>query len=110
MKPGIPRARVAECAHVPPSQHERVLDRVLCELRVPQDEPGGAVQPGERRRRQLREGLVISGHRPFDECSLHRRRRFGAGPLPALSYGTRQAGASGVPDDYTHARFTQEVV
>ena len=29
MEPGIPRARVAERAHVPPSQHERVLDRVL---------------------------------------------------------------------------------
>ena len=46
MEPGIEPVRITKSGQVPPGSHEGVLDRVARELRVPQDEARGRVQPG----------------------------------------------------------------
>ena len=46
VEPGIEPVRVTKPGQVPPGSNEGVLDRVARELRVPQDESRGRVQPG----------------------------------------------------------------
>ncbi len=71
MEPGVPRVRVAESAHVPPSRDERLLDRVLGAVAVAKDERGDGVLTVHRRPRQVGERVAVPGPGPFDELSLH---------------------------------------
>ena len=71
VQPAVPGLRVAKRTNVAPSQHEGFLDRVLGAIRVPQDELGGAIQPGRRGSHQERERLSVSGAGPFHELDLH---------------------------------------
>ena len=70
VEPGPEPVRVAQPGQVPPGSDHRILDGVARELRVPEDEPGGRVQPRERRVDERDEGVMIAPLRPFDECSL----------------------------------------
>ena len=47
VEPGIEPLRVAQPGQVSPGPHQRLLDRVSRELRVPKDESGGRVQSRE---------------------------------------------------------------
>ena len=49
MEPGVEPVGVAQPRQVPPGPHQRLLDRVARELRVPEDESGGRVQPRDGR-------------------------------------------------------------
>ena len=46
VEPGVEPVRVTKPGQVPPGAHQGVLDRVARELRVPEDEARGRVQPG----------------------------------------------------------------
>ena len=48
----------------------RILDAVARELGVPEDQPGGRVQPRDGIAGQRREGVMIALLRPLDEVSL----------------------------------------
>ena len=50
MEPGVEPVRVTKPGQVPPGPHQRVLDRVARELRVPKDEARGRVEAGSQRR------------------------------------------------------------
>ena len=76
MEPGIEPVRITKPGQVPPGSHQRVLDRVARELRVPKDEARGRVQPRSRRRGEHGEGVVIASPRPA--------RRAPAGPRPLI--------------------------
>ena len=62
--------RVAKTGEMSPGSEVALLDRVACELRVPEDEPGCRVQPHDGRVDELREGLMIAPLRSLDEKSL----------------------------------------
>ena len=70
MEPGVEPVRVAETGQVAPGADERLLDRVARELRVPEDEAGGRVQPREGRVDERGEGVMIAPPRSLDEPSL----------------------------------------
>ena len=48
-QPGVEPVGVAQRRQVPPGADEPFLDRVARELRVPEDQPGCRVQPGDGR-------------------------------------------------------------
>ena len=77
VEPRAESVRGAQPGQVPPGSDHRILDRVARELRVPEDEPGGRVQPRERRIDERDEGVMITPLRPFDECSLVHSHPFG---------------------------------
>src|SRR5690349_19208652 len=70
MEPGVEPVRITKTGQVAPGANERVLDRVARELRVPEDEARGRVQPGGRRRGEHGKGVVIAPRCPLDECPL----------------------------------------
>ena len=67
MEPGVEPFRVAKPGEVLPGSDVSLLDRVTCELRVPEDQPGCRVQPHDRRVDQLGEGVMIALLRSIDE-------------------------------------------
>ncbi len=69
-QPGIEPLGVAETRQVAPGADEGFLDRVARELRVPEDEAGGRVQPREGRVDQSGEGVMIASPRAVDKLSL----------------------------------------
>ena len=70
VQPGVEPVGIAESRQLPPGADERLLDRVARELRVPEDEPGGSVQPREGWVDEPREGVRIAPPRAIDELSL----------------------------------------
>ena len=70
MEPGVEALRIAETGEMPPGSDVALLDRVACELRVPEDEPGRRVQPHDGRVDELGEGVMIAPLRSLDEKSL----------------------------------------
>ena len=70
MKPGVESIRVAQARKVAPGADERVLDRVARELGVPEDQPGGGVQPRDGQVDERGEGVMIASPGPLDETSL----------------------------------------
>ena len=70
MEPGVEPVRVAQARKVAPGSDERLLDRIARELRVPEDESGGRVQPRDGQVDELGEGVMIASPRPYDETSL----------------------------------------
>jgi len=69
-QPGVELVGVAKRRQVPPCADESILDRVSRELRVPEDQPGGRVQPRDGRAGERGEGVMIAPLCPFDEVSL----------------------------------------
>ena len=70
VEPGVEPVRVAKPRQVAPGADEGLLDRVARELRVPENQAGGRVQPRERRVDERGEGVMIALPRAFDEHSL----------------------------------------
>ena len=60
VEPGVEAIGVAQRGQITPGPDERVLDGVLGLFRVPEDEPGGGIQPGDRGACQLGEGVMIA--------------------------------------------------
>ena len=85
-QPGVPGVGVTQCAHVLPGGDERLLHRILGAIGIAQDEVGDSVQPRCSRPHQLGEGVRIPALGLFDQVSLHRCHRYGAGSIPAHSY------------------------
>ena len=54
-----------------PGADERLLDGILCEIRIPQDQPGDRVQTRRGHRRERLEGVVIPVPRCHHKISLH---------------------------------------
>ena len=71
MQPGIEASRVPQRGQITPGPDQRVLDGVGGLLRIPKDEPGGGIQPGDRGACQLGEGVMIASPRSLHEVSLH---------------------------------------
>ncbi len=67
MEPGVEPLRIAKAWQI---SEQPLLDRVACELRVPEDEPGRLVQPHDGRAGELGEGVMIALACPFHESSL----------------------------------------
>ena len=78
-QPGVPGIGVTQCAHVLPGGDEGLLDRILGTIRIAQDEGGDTVEPRGGGPHQLGEGVRIPAFGLFDQFSLHRCHRFGAG-------------------------------
>ena len=70
MEPAVERTHVAQRGQVAPAADERLLDRVPREVVVPDDQPGGCVQPPDGRAGQRREGVMIAPLRSLDETAL----------------------------------------
>ena len=73
VEPGVEAIGVPERGQITPGADERVLDGVLGLVGVPEDEPGGAVQTGDRGACQHGEGVMIAPPRSLHEIPLHRR-------------------------------------
>ena len=71
MEPGVEAVGIAERGQITPGADERVLDGVLGLVGIPEDEPGGAIQSGDRGACQLGEGVMIALPRSLHEVSLH---------------------------------------
>ena len=70
MDPGVEAIRVAQTRQVAPGPDQPILDRVACELRVPEDQPGRLVQPHDGRAGKLGKGVMIAPRCLLDEPSL----------------------------------------
>ena len=70
MEPGVESIRIPKLREVPPGSDEPLLDRVTCELRVPEDEASRLVQPHDGRAGELGESVMIAFACALDEPSL----------------------------------------
>ena len=70
VQPGVEPVRFPKLRKIPPGSDQRLLDRVACELRVPEDEAGGLFQPHDGHAGKLREGVMIASPGSLDELSL----------------------------------------
>src|SRR6185369_362558 len=70
MEPGVEPIRVPKAGQGATCPDQRLLDRVARELRVPEDEACGRVQPRECRVDESGKGVMIALPRPLDELSL----------------------------------------
>jgi hypothetical protein len=70
MQPRVEPVSLAEAGQVPPGSDERVLDGILGEVWIPNDQPGGGVEPPDRAVDELGEGSMIASPCPIDERSL----------------------------------------
>ena len=71
VEPGVEAIRIPQRGQVAPGSDEGVLHRVLGPIGVPEDEPGGRVQTGDRGACQLGEGVMIALLSSHHEISLH---------------------------------------
>jgi hypothetical protein len=77
---------IAQPRQIAPGTDEGLLHRVLCQVGVPKDQPGGCVQPPQGAIDELGEGVMIASVRPVDEPSLfHDRLGFGTTTVVALN-------------------------
>jgi hypothetical protein len=70
MEPGVEPIGLTQPGQIPPGSEECVLDSVACELRVPEDQSSGLVQPHDSSASELGEGVVIASLGPLHEQSL----------------------------------------
>jgi hypothetical protein len=70
MEPGIEPLGVTQPLEVAPGSDKRLLDRIAGQLRVPEDEAGGPVQPRAGIAGKRGEGVMIAATRSLDETSL----------------------------------------
>ena len=94
MQPGVEPIRVAQRGQITPGTDEGVLDGVRRPVRVPDHEPGGRVEAGDRGACQLGEGVMIALPRSLHEVSLSSRPSGGgAAQVAALAeYGVAGRG------------------
>ena len=85
VQPGFEPVEIAQSRQLSPGSDERLLDRVARELRVPEDQPSGSVQPREGGVDELGEGVMITPPRAFDELSLVHCRLDGSRPRRSRS-------------------------
>jgi hypothetical protein len=79
VEPAVERLGVSKPREIAPGSDQPVLDRVACELGVPEDEAGRTVQPHDSPAGKLGEGVMIALPRSLDEPSLvHGRLGCGA--------------------------------
>ena len=79
VEPRVEPVGLAKSREVTPGSDQAILDRVACELGVPEDEAGGPVQPHDGSAGKLGEGVMIAIPRSLDEPSLvHGRLGCGA--------------------------------
>jgi len=77
MEPGLEPGRISKLPEIPPGTKECLLDRVTCELGVPEDQARGFIQPHDGRTRELGEGVMIAFPRALDEPLLVHRHPLG---------------------------------
>ena len=70
-QPGVESVRVAQRGQITPGTDERILDGVRRAIRIPEHEPGGRVEAGDRGACQLGEGVMIAPPRSLHEVSRH---------------------------------------
>src|SRR6185369_7198588 len=70
-QPGVEPVRVAQRGQITPGTDERVLDGVRSAIRIPEHEPGGRVEAGDRGACQLGKGVMIALPRSLHEVSRH---------------------------------------
>jgi len=61
VQPGIKAIGVTQTSNVSPGGDQRVLDRVVGKVAIPQDQVSDTVQPADRRGCQLRERGMVAG-------------------------------------------------
>ena len=83
--PGIESIEVAQSGDIAPREDEGVLDGILSPFRAAENDASDSVQPTDRRRRQRREGVMITFPSQGYEISLHAGRRVRRDALFALS-------------------------
>ena len=71
MQPGVEAIRVAQRGQITPGTDKGVLDGVRRTIRIPEHEPGGRVEAGDRGACQLGEGVMIASPRSLHEVTLH---------------------------------------
>jgi hypothetical protein len=77
VQPAVEAGDVAELGELAPAPDERLLDRILGEIRVAQHEPGDRVEAVHLARGELPERLAVTLPRSFDEVLSHRLHREG---------------------------------
>ena len=70
VEPGVEPFRFAQGRQLAPGLEHRVLDGVSRELRIPDDEAGGCVQPSESRVDEHGEGVMIASPGSPDQLQL----------------------------------------
>jgi hypothetical protein len=70
IEPGVEPVGISKLLEIPPGPDQRLLDRVACELGVPEDEASGLVQPHDGGASELGEGVMIASVCPLHEPSL----------------------------------------
>ncbi len=85
MQPGVEPLGLAQRRQLAPGFEHRVLDGVSRELRVPDDEASGCVQPGQSGRGEHGEGVMIASPGPLHQLQLlHDRLTMRRGLMVAL--------------------------
>jgi succinyl-CoA synthetase beta subunit len=88
MQPRVEAFGIPQRRQITPSPDECVLHRVLGGLGIPEHEPGGAIQTGDRGACQLGEGVMIALPRSVHEISLHHApRRWHDRSVALVEYG-----------------------
>src|SRR3954469_14922618 len=90
IEPGIEPSGISKLPEIAPGSDQPVLDRVACELRVPEDEESSLVQPHDGGASELGEGVMIASPCPLHEPSLvHGRLAFRTRPRRSclIAYG-----------------------
>jgi hypothetical protein len=70
IEPGVEPVGISKLREIPPGSDQPLLDRIACELRVPEDEAGCLVQPHDGNAGKLGEGVMIASSCSFHESSL----------------------------------------
>jgi len=72
MQPGIDPIRIAEAAHVTPSEDERLLQRVLCSVDVAEDAVRDSEESINTPLNQAYKSVAVTALSTLDEVSIHR--------------------------------------
>ena len=71
VEPGVEPGRVAQRGQITPGADQGVLDGVHRPVRIPEHEPGGGIEAGDRGACQHGEGVMIATPRPLHEVRRH---------------------------------------
>ena len=92
----IGRSDVDEARGAAVDGHERLRDRVACEIRVAEDQTGCRVQPREVHIEKRGEGVMLASPRSLDQASLiHGRPYCGTATVVVLDRVWRPCRAKG---------------
>lgn len=71
IQPGVESIRIAQAPQVAPGIDEGILDRVVRRGVIAEDQSGNRIEPANRNRGKVREGVMIALLRPDHEVSKH---------------------------------------